>query len=88
MNKKLIRLTEQDLHNIVKESVNMVLNEIHFNAKDYSRRNTKNKLSEPPFDLDKEKFDVAKLARDFFPDHTPQTAKDELLRIVHGRYKI
>ena len=28
MNKKLIRLTEQDLHRIVKESVNKVLNEI------------------------------------------------------------
>ena len=28
MNKKLIRLTESDLHNIVKESVNRVLNEI------------------------------------------------------------
>ena len=27
MNKKLIRLTESDLHNIVKESVNRVLNE-------------------------------------------------------------
>lgn len=28
MNKKLIRLTEQDLHKIVKESVNKILNEI------------------------------------------------------------
>lgn len=28
MNKKLIRLTEQDLHRIVKESVNRILNEI------------------------------------------------------------
>ena len=28
MNKKLIRLTEQDLHNIVKESVNKVLTEL------------------------------------------------------------
>lgn len=28
MNKKLIRLTEQDLHRIVKESVNRVINEI------------------------------------------------------------
>ena len=28
MNKKLIRLTESDLHRIVKESVNRVLNEI------------------------------------------------------------
>jgi len=27
MNKKLIRLTEQDLHKIVKESVNRILNE-------------------------------------------------------------
>ena len=27
MNKKLIRLTEQDLHRIVKESVNRILNE-------------------------------------------------------------
>ena len=27
MNKKLIRLTESDLHRIIKESVNMVLNE-------------------------------------------------------------
>ena len=29
MNKKLIRLTEQDLHKIVKESVNKILNESH-----------------------------------------------------------
>lgn len=29
MNKKLIRLTESDLHRIVKESVNRVLNEEH-----------------------------------------------------------
>lgn len=29
MNKKLIRLTENDLHRIVKESVNRVINEIH-----------------------------------------------------------
>jgi DNA mismatch repair ATPase MutL len=28
MNKKLIRLTEQDLHNIVKESVNKILTEL------------------------------------------------------------
>ena len=28
MNKKLIRLTEQDLHRIVKESVDKILNEI------------------------------------------------------------
>ena len=30
MNKKLIRLTEQDLHNIVKESTNKVLNEVGY----------------------------------------------------------
>ncbi len=36
MNKKLIRLTESDLHRIVKESVQRVLNE----AYDYSLRNT------------------------------------------------
>lgn len=29
MNKKLIRLTEQDLHKIVKESVNKVVNEVY-----------------------------------------------------------
>ena len=28
MNKKLIRLTESDLHKVIKESVNRVLNEI------------------------------------------------------------
>ena len=33
MNKKLIRLTEQDLHRIVKESVNKILNEVKW--KDY-----------------------------------------------------
>ena len=31
MNKKLIRLTEQDLHRIVKESVNRVIKEEHYN---------------------------------------------------------
>jgi hypothetical protein len=30
MNKKLIRLTESDLHRIVKESVNKILNEVQF----------------------------------------------------------
>ena len=30
MNKKLIRLTEQDLHRIVKESANRVLNEVGY----------------------------------------------------------
>lgn len=29
MNKKLIRLTEQDLHRIIKESVNKILNEMY-----------------------------------------------------------
>ena len=38
MNKKLIRLTEQDLHRIVKESVNRVLNEIN----DYSTYTNEN----------------------------------------------
>ena len=33
MNKRLIRLTESDLHRIVKESVNMILNEIGDTAK-------------------------------------------------------
>ena len=33
MNKKLIRLTESDLHRIVKESVNMILNEVQFGGK-------------------------------------------------------
>jgi hypothetical protein len=33
MNKKLIRLTESDLHRIVKESVNRILNEIGDTAK-------------------------------------------------------
>ena len=31
MNKKLIRLTESDLHRIVKESVNRVIKEEHYN---------------------------------------------------------
>ena len=34
MNKKLIRLTESDLHRIVKESVNKVLNEVQLNELD------------------------------------------------------
>ena len=33
MNKKLIRLTESDLHRVVKESVNKVLNEVMYNGK-------------------------------------------------------
>lgn len=36
MNKRLIRLTEQDLHKIVKESVNKVLNEVKFGNTDRS----------------------------------------------------
>ena len=34
-NKKLIRLTEADLHRIVKESVNKVLNEVEYNGGSY-----------------------------------------------------
>lgn len=37
-NKKLIRLTEADLHRIVKESVNKVLNEIDMNSFDIDDR--------------------------------------------------
>ena len=36
MNKKLIRLTESDLHRIVKESVNEISNKLLSNALDYS----------------------------------------------------
>ena len=40
MNKKLIRLTESDLHRIVKESVNRILNEDEENMKDgYIKKN-------------------------------------------------
>ena len=35
MNKKLIRLTESDLHRIVKESVNRVLNEVEFRGRTF-----------------------------------------------------
>ena len=35
MNKKLIRLTEQDLHRIVKESVNRILNEVRRGDDEY-----------------------------------------------------
>lgn len=80
--RQIIRLTESDLYRIVKESVNRLLNEVHFNANDYSRRKTRNKLSKPLSDLDKEKIDIAKLARDFFPDHTARMAKNQLERIA------
>ena len=75
MNKKLIRLTENDLHRIVKESVNRLLNEAHYDAKDYRRRKMRSKLDKPLSDLDKEKVDITKLAKEFYPDHTPLTAK-------------
>ena len=35
MNKKLIRLTESDLHRIVKESVNRVLSEVEFRGREF-----------------------------------------------------
>lgn len=42
MNKKLIRLTESDLHRIVKESVNKILNEgVYYNPRTYERDKTK-----------------------------------------------
>ena len=37
MNKKLIRLTESDLHKIVKESVNTVLKEAHVIDKQFGQ---------------------------------------------------
>ena len=37
MNKKLVRLTEQDLHKIVKESVNRVLKEAHVIDKQFGQ---------------------------------------------------
>ena len=35
MNKKIIRLTESDLHRIIKESVNKVLNEVQFGGESF-----------------------------------------------------
>ena len=49
MNKKLIRLTESDLHRIVKESVNRVLNEVLDTADSVMkfRHDKGNKLNKP-----------------------------------------
>ncbi len=51
MNKKLIRLTESDLHRIVKESVNKILNESQSNIMPYFSKleNAKNGLSDVAF---------------------------------------
>lgn len=46
MNKKLIRLTESDLHRIVKESVNRVLNESYYNSSDSRFNNLASRLME------------------------------------------
>jgi len=41
MNKKLIRLTESDLHKIVKESVNMILKEVKYGGESLHGNNSK-----------------------------------------------
>ena len=54
MNKKVIRLTEQDLHKIINESVNKILNEVYGNLKG---QDSPRDVNDEPFEIgDKVKF--------------------------------
>ena len=52
MNKKLIRLTESDLHQIVKESVNKILNELDYQTYMSARDKAAERMDNPSLSKD------------------------------------
>ncbi len=75
--KKLIKLTEQDLHRIVKESVNRVLKEANVNYNGQKRKNTKLQQDLGDINLDA-------LRKEIFPNHTAQMTKDKMKRTAQN----
>ena len=84
MNKKLIRLTESDLHRIVKESVNNVINE-HYLAKGSVQEweNVMQKMREL-WDAGYEFFDKYYDAANGTPDEIARNLYDEFGAIGEG----
>ena len=62
MNKKLIRLTESDLHRIVKESINRILNEV--GETDDGQKLLARLAAKKAFNGDASYFDVSEYARE------------------------
>ena len=100
MNKKLIRLTESDLHKIVKESVDKILKEMDLNprmnmntfdahgrgltSKSHMSNSPRRRAAKLQQNINDVKIDINAIARQLYPDHTPQMAKDQLKRKLYG----
>ena len=98
MNKKLIRLTESDLHRIVKESVGKILKEMdlnprmNMNAFDAHGRGLTSKSHTPNSPRRRATIkqqnlggvNVDAVNKVLYPNQTPQMAKDQLKRKLYG----
>lgn len=98
MNKKLIRLTEQDLHKIVKESVDKILKEMDLNPRmnmntfDAHGRGLTSKSHTPNSPRRRATIkqqnlggvNVDAVNKVLYPNQTPQMAKDQLKRKLYG----
>ena len=98
MNKKLIRLTESDLHRIVKESVGKILKEMDLNPRmsthDAYGRGLSRKSDTPTWSRQRRRpmtqqqnlggVNVDAVNKVIFPDKTPQMAKDQLKRAAQN----
>lgn len=84
--KKLIRLTESDLHNIIKESVNKILNEMdgtELNDFGYNARELRNMLG----DYDDDELNVAVEAEE--AEELENDIWKSISKIAHGNpYKV
>ena len=77
MNKKLIRLTESDLHRIVKESVNRILSEMNEGMSPAGREaldklrhlNGNVPKAEKEYQMDRDFYDIAAQAQEISDDH-------------------
>ena len=98
MNKKLIRLTESDLHRIVKESVGKILKEMDLNPRmsthDAYGRGLSRKSDTHTWSRQRRRpmtqqqnlggVNVDAVNKVIFPDKTPQMAKDQLKRAAQN----
>jgi len=90
--KKLIRLAESDIHRIVKESVGKILKEMNLNpnprmnsfdahgrgltSKSHMPNSPRRRAAKLQQNINDVKIDTNAIARQLYPDHTPQMAKD------------
>ena len=100
MNKKLIRLTESDLHRIVKESVDKILKEMNLNpnprmnsfdahgrgltSKSHMPNSPRRRAAKSQQNINDAEIDTNAIDRQLYPDHTPQMAKDQLKKKLYG----